>query len=193
VRVIGRRVGNEFRARRVVYGGQPGWAEGGIGEIVSLDARDKEAEVDFDGDIWTVRLGNAQIGGRGGQRGDIDDLRLGQDVRVFGTARGAKALDATRIEPARNIPGPRVGNDNNPPNDPDRRTFEGAVSNVAEGRRTFRMDVRGTSVRFLVDDETGFYRGNTKVAFSQVRDGVRLRVTARREGEDWVATRVQLL
>ncbi|MGV3722597.1 MAG: DUF5666 domain-containing protein, partial [Actinomycetota bacterium] len=186
VRVVGRRQGNEFRARRVIYGGQPGWTDGGIGEIVSLDARDREAEIDFDGEIWTVRLGNAVIR-RNQQRMDIDDLRLGNDVRVFGTARGQRALDASRIELTRSIDGPGGGAGNNQPGN--RQTFEGRVVNVAEGRKTFRIESKGMMIRIVTSDETNFQRGAQKGSFSSIREGGRVRVTARRQGEEWLASR----
>lgn len=191
VRIVGRRQGNELRARRVVYGGQPGWTDGAIGEIVSLDARDREAEIDFDGEIWTVRLANAVIR-RNQQRMDIDDLRLGNDVRVFGAARGQRAIDATRVEFARNIDGPGSGSGaGNPPGN--REVFEGRIVNVAEGKRGFRIESRGMMVRFLDTDDTVYQRGTAKSTFSSLREGLRVRVTARRQGEDWQAIRVELL
>jgi hypothetical protein len=192
VRVVGRRQGNEFRARRVVYGGQPGWTDGGIGEIVSLDARDREAEIDFDGEIWTVRLANAVIR-RNQQRMDIDDLRLGNDVRVFGTARGQRAIDATRIEFARNIDGPGAGPGGGVGQPGNREVLEGRIVNVAEGRKAFRIEWKGATVRILTSDDTDYQRGTLKGSFSNLREGARVRVTARRQGEDWLASRVEIL
>ena len=98
VRIAGRRSGlNAMTARRVIYGGTPGWANGAVGEIVSLDKRTREMEVDFDGEVWMVKLGNAPIQ-MGGRRVGLDDLRLDQEVRVFGTSRAAKTLEASNLE-----------------------------------------------------------------------------------------------
>jgi len=97
VRVVGSRSGlTEITARRVISGGQPGWSNGAVGEILSLDKRANELEVDFDGDVWVVRLANARIT-QGGRRVSIENLRLEQDVRVTGTARGSKSVDATEV------------------------------------------------------------------------------------------------
>ncbi len=97
VRVVGTRTGlSAVKARRVIVGGQAGWVNGGVGEILSLDKRANEMEVDFDGDVWTVKLVNARIT-QGGRRVEIDDLRLDQDVRVSGTARGNKTVEATEV------------------------------------------------------------------------------------------------
>jgi len=186
VRIVGRRVGNEFRARRVLYGGKAGWTDGAIGEVVGLDARDKEAEIDFDGEIWVVRLNNATIR-RNNQRVELSDLRLGQDVRVYGTARGNRALDASRVEVVRNSDNANAGRND------DREVFEGRILNVAEGRKAFRVDARGQQVRIVTTDDTNFFRGNTRTNFNSLKEGLRVRVTARRQGEDWVANRVELL
>jgi hypothetical protein len=191
VRVIGRQRGNEFVARRVVYGGQVGWVNGGIGEIVGLDARAKEADVDFDGDIWTVKLNNATIR-RQGQRAELDDLRLGQDLRVTGTARGSKTVEATAVEVARNVdgPGPRPGSGPRPDNDS--RTFEGRVVNVGVNKKGFRLETSDGEVRFQTNSDTVIRRGASDVGFGQLQDGQRLRVQARRVGDEWMALRVTI-
>jgi hypothetical protein len=101
VRIVGRRgTDNEMVARRVLFGGRAGWANGGVGEIVGIDARAREIDVDFDGEVWTVRLGSAQLRRRD-QRIQIDDLRIGQDVRVSGSGRGTRAVDASIVEVVR--------------------------------------------------------------------------------------------
>ena len=192
VRVIGRMRGTEFNARRVVYGGQAGWVNGGIGEIVGLDARAKEAEVDFDGDIWTVKLGNATIR-RQGQRADLDDLRLGQDLRVTGTARGSKTVEATSVEVARNVDGPDRGPGRLTEREPDTRTFDGRLVNVGADRKRFRLETTDGEVRFATSSDTVYRRGANDVNFSQLQEGQRVRVTAKRSGEDWVAVRIQIL
>lgn len=108
VRVVGERSGlNAISARRVVFGeGQAqtqtaGWTSGAEGRIVSLDTRAKEMEVDFDGDVYTVKIGNAAIRHNDKQPIEFNDLRLGHPVRVFGAIRGAKTVEATRIEAIR--------------------------------------------------------------------------------------------
>lgn len=191
VRVIGRQRGNEFAARRVVYGGQAGWVNGGIGEIVSLDGRAKEAEVDFDGDIWTVKLNNATIR-KQGQRAELDDLRLGQDLRVTGTARGNKTVEATAVEVARNVDGPDRGPGRGPDRDTDNRSFEGRVVNVGVNKKGFRLETSDGEVRFQTNTETVFRRGTSDSSFSQLQDGQRLRVQARRSGDEWIALRVTI-
>jgi len=197
VRIAGRRQGNEFRARRVTYGGQPGWTDGGVGEIVSLDSRDKEAEVDFDGEIWTVRLNTATIR-RNQQRIEIDDLRLGNDIRVHGTARGQRAIDATRIEIARDVDGPGDRPGNRPGDRPGdrpgvRQTFEGRVELVGEARKVFRLEASGMVIRVITNDDTDYQRGTLKTSFSSIKAGTRVRVTARRQGEEWLASKVEIL
>jgi len=98
VRVAGRRTApNEMQARRVVFGGRPGWTTGAVGEIVGIDARSREIDVDFDGEVWTVRLGTAAIRRRD-QRIQIDDLRIGEDVRVTGSGRANRTVDGTQVE-----------------------------------------------------------------------------------------------
>lgn len=194
VRVVGRQRGNEFSARRVIYGGQPGWVNGGIGEIVSLDSRAREAEVDFDGDIWTVKLGNATIR-RGGQRADLDDLRLGQDLRVTGTARGNKTVEATSVEVARNIDGPDRGPDRGPGRGADRddtRSFEGRITNVGANKRAFRIETSEGEARFQLSSDTAYRRGANEVSVNQLQEGQRVRVQARRSGEEWIAVRVTI-
>jgi hypothetical protein len=120
---------------------------------------------------------------------DIDDLRLGTDVRVFGTARGQRGIDASRLEITRNVDGPGAGG-NQPGN---REVFDGRIVNVAEGRKAFRIEAKGMMVRIVTDEDTTFQRGAAKGAFSNLREGGRVRVTARRQGEEWLAVRVEIL
>lgn len=95
---------NVWRARRVIQGGRAGYVTGGVGEIVGLDARDQEIEVDFEGEIWTVRLRGATLR-RANRPIQLDNLRLGQDVRVTGTARaGDRRVDATAVDVLRDLP-----------------------------------------------------------------------------------------
>lgn len=84
-------------ARRIYSGGRPGFTSGAVGEIVGLDARDQEIDVDFDGEVWTVRLRQATLK-RANRRLQIEDLRLGQDVRVNGSARPDRNVDASAVE-----------------------------------------------------------------------------------------------
>src|SRR5207302_676298 len=110
VRVAGRRDGlNSITARRVIYGGPVGWTNGAVGQILSLDKRAHELEVDFDGDVWVVKT-NAAVLRLDGRRADLEDLRLDQDVRVFGTGRGSKTVEATNVEvvAASRGPEPRI-------------------------------------------------------------------------------------
>lgn len=186
VRIVGSRTGNDLTARRVLYGGRPGFNNGGVGEIVSLDARAQEMEVDFDGEVVTVRMRNATIR-RGNRPAEIDDLRLGQDVRVTGTARGRDTIDASQVEVVRMGEGGRVGNDS------DVQTFSGRIVNVAEGLKTFRVQVTGgREVRFTTDEDTSFLRGTSRSSFRALQDGQQVRVRARRDGADWVAQRVEI-
>jgi hypothetical protein len=98
VRVVGRRDGvGQMIARRVMFGGRPGWTNNSVGEIIGIDGRERELDVDFEGEVWTVRLTNAQIR-RVGRRLDINDLRIGQDIRVAGTARGGRTVDASTVD-----------------------------------------------------------------------------------------------
>jgi len=98
VRIIGRRDGlNAIQARRIIFGGQPGWTNGAVGEIVGLDSRTREIDVDFAGEVWVVRVGTASVR-RGNQRLQFDELRLDQDIRVTGTARGTRSVDATAVD-----------------------------------------------------------------------------------------------
>jgi len=95
---------NVWRARRVIQGGRAGYATGAVGEIVSLDARNQEMEVDFEGEIWTVRLRGATLR-RANRAVQLDDLRLGQDVRINGTARvSERRVDATSVDVLRDLP-----------------------------------------------------------------------------------------
>ena len=200
VRVVGRsRGGNEFSARRVLYGGSAGWQNAGIGEIVALDARQKEADVDFDGDVWTVKLATATIR-RGGQRAELDDLRLGQDIRVTGAAaRGPKTVDANLVEVVRSIDGDgrpgRPGGNDRPerPTISNTRTFEGKIVNVGTERKAFRIESSGDETRFHTDDQTTYRRGTTAATFNALREGARVKVEARKSGEDWIAVRVTIL
>lgn len=97
VRVVGDRGGqNQIDARRIISGGRAGWANGGVGEILSMDGRTQELEIDFDGAVWTVRANNATIQ-QNNRSVPFNTLRLGQDVRVFGTQRGSDAVDANRL------------------------------------------------------------------------------------------------
>jgi hypothetical protein len=84
-------------ARRVVFGGKAGWTNNAVGEIIGIDGRQKELDVDFEGEVWTVRADKATFR-RGGRRVELDDLRLGQDVRVSGSARGGRTVEATGVE-----------------------------------------------------------------------------------------------
>lgn len=110
VRVVGERSApNAIAARRVVFGDAQTqtqtqartWTSGATGEIVSLDNRTKEIEIDFDGDVYTVKAVNAAIRHTDKQSIQFDDLRLEHQVRVYGTVRGAKTIEATRIEAIR--------------------------------------------------------------------------------------------
>lgn len=95
---------NVWRARRVIQGGRAGYTTGGVGEIVGLDARNQEMEVDFEGEIWTVRLRGATLR-RANRPVQLDDLRLGQDVRITGTARaGERRVEATSVDVLRDLP-----------------------------------------------------------------------------------------
>jgi hypothetical protein len=191
VRIIGRRnADGEILARRVLSGGQAGWTNGGVGELVSLDSRTQEAEVDFDGEVRTVRLNNAEIR-RGGRRTDLNGLRLGQDVRVTGTARGGN-IDATLVEVVRNFDDDRTGSDRP---GADLRTIEGRVGKVGEERRSFRVDITGgeANSRVEITDETVFVRGTRTVNSNAVQEGQRVRIRARRETDRWVALRVEIL
>jgi uncharacterized protein DUF5666 len=186
VRIIGRRnADGDIEARRVLSGGQAGWTNGGVGEIVSLDSRNQEAEVDFDGEVRTVRLNNAEIRARG-RRGDLNDLRLGHDVRVTGTVRGGN-IDASLVELVRGM-----GDDRNAQ---DLRTIEGRVVKVGEERRSFRMDITGgeANSRVEITDETIFLRGIRTVNANALQDGQRVRIRARRDADRWVALRVEIL
>jgi len=112
VRVVGERSGvNAITARRVVFGDTQTqtqtqtqtrtWTTGATGEIVSLDNRAKEMEVDFDGDVYTVKVGSAAIRHTDKQPIQFDDLRLEHQVRVYGTVRGTRTIEATKIEAIR--------------------------------------------------------------------------------------------
>jgi hypothetical protein len=148
--------------------------------------------------VWTVKLNTASIR-RQGQRMELDDLRLGQDIRVTGATRGPKTVEASLVEVVRNIDGPGGVGRPNRDDRPDRpvlgntRSFEGKVLNVGEARKAFRVDVDGEETRFQITDETVVRRGNVTSSFSQVREGARVRVEARRRSEEWVAVRVTLL
>lgn len=99
VRVVGERSGiNSIEARRIVFGGRSGWTNNAVGEIVSLDNRNREMEVDFDGEVWTVKVDRAAFRGPGASRFSLANLRLGQDVRVTGTASGNRTVNATAVE-----------------------------------------------------------------------------------------------
>jgi hypothetical protein len=101
VRVIGRRIDrNEFRARRVVANARAGWVNNAIGEIISINGRTRTLEVDFDGEVWTVQARTAGIF-RNNRRLEIDDLRVGQDIRVQGRGAGGRQVGAERIEVVR--------------------------------------------------------------------------------------------
>jgi len=98
VRVAGKRSApNAITARKIAYGGPVGWSNGAAGEILSLDKRARELEVDFDGQVCVVKLGSAPIR-VDTRRVEMDDLRLDQEVRVFGTARGANTVEASKVE-----------------------------------------------------------------------------------------------
>ncbi|HTE17713.1 MAG TPA: DUF5666 domain-containing protein [Armatimonadota bacterium] len=192
VRVVGRREGgNEVLARRVFFGANGGWVNNRVGEIVGLDSRAREAEVSFEGQVVTVRLQNATIR-RAGRELDLNDLRLGQDVRVAGTARGANAVDATLVEIVRAGRGGDRDDDDRPGA---AQTLEGRIVNVAEGVRSFRISVQGTgdAVRVETNEETNFIRAGARIGFTQLREDQRVRVRVRREGNDWIATRVEVL
>jgi len=95
---------NVWRARRVIQGGRAGYQAGSVGEIVGLDARNQEMEVDFEGEIWTVRMRGATLR-RSNRPIQMDDLRLGQDVRITGTSRaGDRRVDATAVDVLRDLP-----------------------------------------------------------------------------------------
>lgn len=110
VRVIGVRRERMLNAQRIEIGpAAAGWSNGAIGEIVSINARNNEMEVDFGGQTWVVKIQNARLR-RNEQRAELSDFRVGRDVRVFGTSSRARTVEANLIEGAG---GEREGNREN--------------------------------------------------------------------------------
>lgn len=184
--------GGDYLARRVIFGGNAGWENGGVGEIVSLNARSQTAEIDFDGRVETVSLRNATIR-RQNRNLEIDDLRLGYDVRIQGTRQGAGgAIQATSVDVVRQL-------DDDRPGGSQVRTEEGTIEEVFADGRGFRIrSTAGDDVRVLVERDTRIVRGATEVQFNTLRRGQRVRVrgsvTEREERNDLVrALRVELL
>jgi hypothetical protein len=84
----------------VVANARAGWVNNAIGEIVAINGRTRTLEVDFDGEVWTVQARAAGIF-RNNRRLEIDDLRVGQDIRVQGRGAGGRQVGAERIEVVR--------------------------------------------------------------------------------------------
>lgn len=171
VRVMAtQRPGGEYVARRIVFGGVPGWENNGVGEIVGLNARSQTAEVDFDGRVETVDLRNATIRRRD-RRIDFEDLRTGLDVRVQGTRQGRGAINATTVDVVRSVQGDDIG---------ELRTVEGEIAEIFQGRDAFRLDQStGGDIRVVIRDDTRVVRGATQVGASSLRTGQRVRVRGR--------------
>jgi hypothetical protein len=178
VRISGRRQRDgDFLARRIVIGGAGGFETNSVGEIVSLNARTERAEIDFDGVLEEVDLRNATIRRRGGARADIEDLRLGYDVRVQGTRPVARGpIVATSVEIIRQFDNDRVDGDGGR----DLRTFEGTVENVANSQASFRIRTgNGDTIRVEVGPNTRIVRGANEVGITALRRDTRVRVRAR--------------
>lgn len=194
VRVVGRRQpGGDYLARRILFGGTAGWENGGVGEIISLNARQQTAEVDFDGQVETVDLRNATLR-RQNRRLEIDDLRLGWDVRVQGTRQGRGSIQATTLDVVR-----QLDDDREPGQGQNLRTFEGTVEEINQENNAFRLrPAAGDVVRVQTNAETRVVRGATTVSFNTLRRGqrvrVRGRVTERENRNDVVeALRIEIL
>lgn len=98
IRVTGRRLeGREIEARRVFTGGRAGWSNNAIGEVTGINSRNNELQVDFGGEIWTVRFKPNDVRDNGKVL-DLSRLRVGQDVRVSGASRTGRVVDATGVE-----------------------------------------------------------------------------------------------
>lgn len=98
VRVTGRRLeGREIQARRIFMGGRAGWTNNAIGEVTGINSRNNELQVDFGGEIWTVRFRPNDLRDNG-RALDLNRLRVGQDVRVSGASRTGRVVDATGVE-----------------------------------------------------------------------------------------------
>jgi hypothetical protein len=205
IRVQLRRGGvGENLARRIFMGAGPaaGWSPTAVGEIVGLDARNREMDVDFGGQVVTVRVRSATFR-RSGRPVELDDLRLGQDVRIGGSARGDRSIDATQVEIVR---GPdRLGDrDDRAPGRDDRgagsevrdlRTLDGRVVSVARDGLSLRMTLPGrtepTEVAIL--DSTRITRGaGSRLEGTDLRPEMRLRVVAWQQGTRWVAQSIEV-
>jgi hypothetical protein len=193
VRVVGRRRGEGLvLARRVILGGEAvGWENNAAGEIVALDRRTQEAEIDFDGRVETVDLENASLRRRG-QRIDFEDLKLGQDVRVQGTRRPRGPIVATSLDVVRQMDDERPAGG--------LVTLEGRVLGIVDANRSFRIRRADNSqeLRVVVTEDTNIVRGATPVSFSAIRVNGRVRVRGTlRTGEGGVdkidAARVEVL
>jgi hypothetical protein len=66
------------------------------------------------------------------------------------------------------------------------------VVNVGVNKKGFRLETTDGEVRFQTTPETTFRRGANDTTFSQLQEGQRLRVQARRSGEEWIALRVTI-
>jgi hypothetical protein len=191
VRVVARKRGDgEYIARRVIMGGDAGWENNAVGEIVELSLRNQTAEVDFDGRIETVDLRNANIRRRD-RKLDIDDLRLGQDIRVQGTRPARGSINATNVEVLRN-------SDSDRGDAGELRTVEGRIDEVIDAN-LLRVDQdNGGNIRVVLNGDTRIVRGANDVNRSSLRRDQRVRIRGRvvrsEGGRDQIeALRIEIL
>lgn len=168
IRVMARQRGGDYLVRRVVMGGDPGWENRAVGEIVELNRANQTAEVDFDGRVEVVDMRNATIR-RYARTIRFADLRTGMDVRVQGTREGRR-INATQVDVAR-VFGEDAG---------ELRTIEGRIAAINVENRVIRVDQAvGGEVRVEVDESTRVVRGAQQVRPAALREGQRVRVRGR--------------
>ncbi len=155
-------------------------------DIISVDATARTFRALYEGQTRTVRLEPAaRITRRNGERGDVADLRAGQQVRVNGTEGAGGVITATRVAITEGVREGRV------------RQIEGRIRSVDAAANEFIVNPRGQDlpnrVTVRVNAETVIRRGATRVRFADVRSGENVTVVAvKRDNDEWDAQEIQL-
>jgi hypothetical protein len=165
-----------------------------------------------DDKLYSVRASEARIERTGGDLGRWDDLRIGEQVDVFGIAQDDRSVDASHIRITGGRPTDRV--DGSVPDDryrqypsPDDRSHEepyrrsqdaievlGTVSSIDRDRESIRLRTRrGLRTVELFDETRMQFDSGRSAALRDVRVGDEVSVRGVDRGDRIVADRVTLL
>ena len=165
-----------------------------------------------DDKLYSVRASDAQIERTGGDLGRWDDLRVGEQIDVFGIAQDDRSVDASHIRITggrptdrldRTVPEERYPRDPLPDDRyygdryrPLQNTFEvlGTVSSVDRDRESVRLRTRrGLRTVELFDETRMQFDFGRSAALRDVRVGDEISVRGVDRGDRIVADRVTLL